>query len=182
MFGDRFDLYALLAFADSRWIVGDLGCGTGRLTATLAQFVHKVIAVDSSRTMLTTAEMRLASRDNVELRRGSLEKLPIAAGELDAAAIVLALHHVAEPRTVLREAARALKPNGTLIIIDMQTHDQEKYQTEMGHVWLGFSADHLQSLCTGTGLRDFEYHPLPTDLAAKGPPLFVARGRLQDSA
>src|SRR5260370_32685022 len=28
LFGDRFHLSALAAFAESRWVVGDLGCGT----------------------------------------------------------------------------------------------------------------------------------------------------------
>ena len=39
LFGERFHLAALPAFADSEWTVGDLGCGTGQLTAALAPFV-----------------------------------------------------------------------------------------------------------------------------------------------
>ena len=69
-----------------RWVVGDLGCGTGQIAANLARFVHRVIAVDDSGAMLNAAHTRLAEYDNVEVREGELESLPIEAGELDAAA------------------------------------------------------------------------------------------------
>ena len=39
LFGERFHLAALPAFADAEWTVGDLGCGTGQMTAALAPFV-----------------------------------------------------------------------------------------------------------------------------------------------
>src|SRR5205823_7410556 len=43
LFGDRFHLAALAAFADSRWTIGDLGCGTGQVTAALAPFVERIV-------------------------------------------------------------------------------------------------------------------------------------------
>src|SRR5712691_4268992 len=48
LFGDRFYLAALAALADSRWVVGDFGCGTGQVAATLAPFVARVVGVDAS--------------------------------------------------------------------------------------------------------------------------------------
>ena len=50
--------------------------------------------------------------DNVELRRGELEALPIDDGRLDAATLMLVLHHVPEPERALAEVARVLKPGG----------------------------------------------------------------------
>ena len=47
---------------------------------------------------------------NVEVRRGELEALPIEDGELDAATLILVLHHLPDPAAALREAARVLKP------------------------------------------------------------------------
>ena len=41
------------------WIVGDLGCGTGQVSAALAPFVARVIAVDASAAMLQAARKRL---------------------------------------------------------------------------------------------------------------------------
>src|SRR5438874_9683879 len=70
LFGDRFHLAALAAFAESRWTIGDLGCGTGQVSAALAPFVAHVIAVDASAEMLQAAKKRLQPFDNVDLRRG----------------------------------------------------------------------------------------------------------------
>src|SRR5262249_46839571 len=58
LFGTRADLTVLPALLDERWVVGDLGCGTGQLAATLAPYVARVIGVDQSRTMLAAAKTR----------------------------------------------------------------------------------------------------------------------------
>ena len=46
LFGQRFDLEAILGLLDEDWVVGDLGAGTGQLAAALAPWVARVIAVD----------------------------------------------------------------------------------------------------------------------------------------
>jgi ArsR family transcriptional regulator len=116
LFGRRFDLLALPGLFDRDWVVGDLGCGTGRISEALAPFVARVIAVDGSATMLEAARERLERFDNVELRESELESLPIESGRLDAATLVLALHHLPEPVAALCEARRVLKPGGRLLV------------------------------------------------------------------
>src|SRR5438445_3854787 len=93
LFGDRFHLLALVALADPSWVVGDLGCGTGQVSAALAPFVSRVVAVDGSAAMLAAAKKRLAGCDNVDLRRGEIESLPIDDARLDEATLMLVLHH-----------------------------------------------------------------------------------------
>ena len=115
LFGDRFHLAALAALADATWVVGDLGCGTGQVSAALAPFVARVIAVDASAAMLQAARKRLHDVDNVDLRRGELEALPIDDGRLDAATLMLVLHHVPEPGAALAEVARVLAPGGRVL-------------------------------------------------------------------
>jgi ArsR family transcriptional regulator len=177
MFGSRFHLGAMPAFADADWIVGDLGCGTGGMTAALAPFVKRVIAVDASAAMLQAARKRLQSYDNVELRRGDLEALPIDDARLDAATLALVLHHVPEPDRALSEVARALKPGGRILLVDMLPHDRESYRQQMGHVWLGFSEDHIRRVLTDAGFDGIRFVPLSPDAQAKGPALFVATAR-----
>src|SRR5438046_2903278 len=77
LFGDRFHLAAFAALAERDWVVGDLGCGTGQVSAAIAPFVARVVAVDGSAAMLNAARRRLQGFDNVDLRRGELEALPI---------------------------------------------------------------------------------------------------------
>jgi ArsR family transcriptional regulator len=181
LFGEHFYAHGLLALADDRWTIGDLGCGTGIASSALAPFVAKVIAVDASDEMLAAARRRLDGAANVELRAGVLEALPIADGVLDAATLMLVLHHVPDPAAALAEAARALAPGGRLLIVDMLPHEREEYKQQMGHVWLGFSAEQMTRLLEGAGFEGVRMHALPSDAAVRGPSLFVATGRRRDS-
>jgi ubiquinone/menaquinone biosynthesis C-methylase UbiE/DNA-binding MarR family transcriptional regulator len=173
LFGERFHLAALAGFAHGEWTVGDLGCGTGQVSAALAPFVARVIAVDASAAMLQAARKRLHDFDNVDLRRGELEALPVDDARLDAATLMLVLHHVGEPERALAEVARALKPGGRLLIVDMLPHDRDGYRQQMGHVWLGFSDEQMRQML-GAGFEDVRIITLPADGKAKGPGLFVA--------
>jgi len=181
LFGARADLLGLLGLLDESWTVGDLGCGTGQLTESIAPFVHRVIAVDDSSAMLGAARRRLASMSNVEVKSGRLEALPIEDGSLDAALLFLVLHYVPEPETAIAEARRTLKPGGCLLIVDMMPHDREDLLHEMGHVWRGFSEEQIASLFESAGMSGARYHPLPPDEAAKGPTLFAAVARRNQS-
>src|SRR6266851_2448019 len=177
LFGDRFHLAALAALADQRWMVGDLGCGTGQVSAALAPFVTRVVAVDASAAMLQAARKRLQGFDNVDLRRGELEALPIDEQRLDAATLMLVLHHVPEPDKALTEVARVLKPAGRVLLVDMLPHDRDGYRQQMGHVWLGFAEEQTSRMMTAAGFEGIRVVPLAPDGRAKGPALFVATGQ-----
>ena len=176
LFGRASYLQTLPALLDAHWTVGDLGCGTGQVAAALAPFVRQVIAVDRSGEMLQAARRRLREHANVEVRRGELESLPIADGELNVATLMLVLHHLPEPAAALKEAARTLRKGGRLLICDMLAHDREEYRQQMGHVWLGFSEHQVRSLLEGAGFDGIRFVPLATTTESKGPALFVASG------
>src|SRR4029453_7076758 len=122
LFGGASALHALPALLDGSGVVGDLGCGTGETSGALAPFVARVVAVDRSGDMLQAARRRLRDAQNVEIRRGDLEALPIDDGALDAATLLLLLHHLPDPAAVMAEARRVLKPGGRLLICDMLPH------------------------------------------------------------
>jgi SAM-dependent methyltransferase len=174
LFGDSFYLWAVLGLIDPSLTVGDLGCGTGQLTDTIAPYVHRVIAVDASPEMLDAARGRVAERTNVDVRQGELEALPIKAGELDAAMMSLVLHYSPDPARALAEVARVLQPGGRVLIVDMLPHEREEYQHQMGHVWLGFSDKQITKFLNGAGFGNVRVRPLPVDHDAKGPALFAA--------
>jgi ubiquinone/menaquinone biosynthesis C-methylase UbiE/DNA-binding transcriptional ArsR family regulator len=174
LFGDTFHLWAVLGLIDPTLTVGDLGCGTGQLTATVAPYVRRVIAVDDSTDMLDAARTRLVDLRNVDLRRGELEALPIKDRELDAALLSLVLHYSADPARTLSEVARVCRPGAKVLVVDMLPHHHEEYQQQMGHVWLGFSDKQITKFLTGAGFDDVRVRPLPMDPDAKGPALFAA--------
>jgi ubiquinone/menaquinone biosynthesis C-methylase UbiE/DNA-binding transcriptional ArsR family regulator len=174
LFGDTFFLWAVLGLIDPDLVVGDLGCGTGQLTETVAPYVKRVVAVDSSPDMLDAARLRVGAAGNVDLRRGELESLPIDSGELDAAMLSLVLHYSPSPARALVDVARALRPRGRVLVVDMLPHEREEYQQQMGHVWLGFTEKQMTRFLTGAGFGDVRVRMLPADPDAKGPALFAA--------
>jgi ArsR family transcriptional regulator len=182
LFGRGTHLRALLALLDPRSTIGDLGCGTGQVSEWIEPFVSRVIAVDASADMLDVARARLQHAPHVELRQGTLEQLPIADGELDAALLMLVLHYMPDPGRALAEAARALRPGGRVVIVDMLPHEREEYRQTMGHVWLGFGERHLQRLLEAEGFDLVRVQPLPPEPRAKGPSLFVASAVLAEAA
>jgi ArsR family transcriptional regulator len=166
----------VLALLDPALLVGDLGCGTGEMSALLARHVRQVVAVDSSADMLDAARRRLAGLPNVDVRQGQIEALPIDEGALDVAVLALVLHYAPDPARSLAEAARVLRRGGRVLVIDMQPHDRLEYQQQMGHVWLGFPETEFRRLMTGAGFENLRVHALPVDPDVKGPALFAAVG------
>jgi len=177
LFGASSHLQALAALLDPGLVVGDLGCGAGQVSQSLAPFAEKIIAVDASREMLRAARAYLAGHKHVEVRQGALEKLPIEDGALDVALMMLVLHHLPEPQRALEEAARVLKRGGRLLILDMSPHEREEYRQTMGHVWLGFSEKQMAPWLRAAGFREIRWRPLPPEPKTKGPSLFVATAR-----
>lgn len=174
LFGERFTAEALLSLIDPDWIVADVGCGTGNAAQLLAPLVRKVIAIDREPAMLESARKRLKHCTNIEFRQGDVGDLPLKDGEVDAALVVLLLHHLAEPTDAIVEIARGVKRGGTALVVDMVTHDRASYRHTMGHVHLGFEEKQVRAWAKSTGLRFGRYHRLRPDTQSSGPELFAA--------
>jgi len=173
LYGATFAQSSLFALLPPHWVVADLGCGTGQTAADLAPHVRRVIGVDQSSAMLKAAQKRTAGLNNVELRRGSLEALPIADSECDAALLVLALTYVDEPAAVLKEMARVLRPGGRAVVVDLLRHDRESFRAEMGQLHLGFECAEMEGLMAAAGLITAHCRPLPPAPEATGPALWI---------
>lgn len=176
LYGQAFMRHATLALLPAEWTIADLGCGTATLAAELAPHVARVIGVDQSAAMLRAARKRAGGLDNLDLRRGSLEAIPIQDGECDAALLVLVLTYVAEPRTVLKEMARILRPGGKAIVIDLLPHDREDFRRQMGQASMGFGDAEMTSLLREAGFANPLVRPLPPEPDVKGPALLLSTG------
>jgi len=110
---------------DTRGLVLDVACGPGIVTAELAATVAHVVALDLTPQMLTKAQERCAERgfDNVTFQEGSATDLPFAEGSFDAVVTRLSLHHFQDPRRVLGEMHRVVRPGGALLIADVTSSE-----------------------------------------------------------
>ena len=89
----------------------DIGCGTGRFLAQLAE-VAKAWGVDASPEMLEVARTRAGSAG---LKLGTAEKLPFKDRWFERTTMWLVAHLVDRPRA-FAEAARVLEPGGRFAV------------------------------------------------------------------
>jgi ArsR family transcriptional regulator len=173
LFGRRFLAATLAALLPRERALVDLGCGTGELLSQLAPALDSLTGVDREPSMLAVARRRLADHPHVTIVEAALEDVPLEDGSADLATIVLVLHHLTEPAAVLSEARRILRPDGHLVVVDMQPHEQPTWRA-LGHLHQGFSRDVLAALAAQSGLAVARFQPLAADPDAQGPPLFLA--------
>jgi len=173
LFGRRFLVPTMAAMLPPDQTVVDLGCGTGELLSHLAPAIGSGIGIDREPSMLDIARRRLADHPHVRIVEAALESVPLAQASTDLALIVLVLHHVPEPASVLAEAARILRPGGRLVLVDMQPHDATAWRA-FGHVHQGFSQDDLDRLASSASLALTRHQLLAPDPDVQGPPLFLA--------
>jgi len=180
-YGHRYMLDAMAGLLPANWHVADLGCGTGSLTASLARRVAHVTGVDNSQPMLQAAGQRMSDFSNVRLVEADLAQMPLDDAKYDAAVLMLVLTYVLEPLEVLQEARRILKPNASLVIVDLLHHDREDFRREMQQLSRGFSQKALSSLCKQAGLTNVNTQLLPTEADAVGPALLLATAQVPSS-
>jgi ubiquinone/menaquinone biosynthesis C-methylase UbiE len=103
----------------------DVGCGTGRLAAALAErFGCKVWGVDASPEMIQVARARVPR--GVGLKVGRAEALDFKDGWFERVTMTLVLQLVDRPRA-LAEIVRVLRPSGRLALLTFDYSHFERY-------------------------------------------------------
>jgi len=93
----------------------DLGCGTGELAFALAATGIRTVGCDISSRMLRRVQRDSARQVGWLQLDPHWRSLPFRPGAFDAVVASSVLEYVDEPATVLREAARVLRPGGAII-------------------------------------------------------------------
>jgi SAM-dependent methyltransferase len=161
-------LVDIIAAADPSDLL-DIGTGTGRMLEILAPRVERALGIDQSREMLAVARVNVerAGLQNSVVRLGDMYQLALPDASFDAVVIHQVLHYADRPAAAIAEAARVLRPNGILVLVDFAPHALEYLREEHAHRRLGFADAEIAEWCRAAGLE-----PAPPRLL-QGDPLTV---------
>jgi len=129
----------------------DLGSGAGLDLILAARKVGpkgKVIGLDMTDEMITVCRKNLetAGITNGEVRRGLMEKMPVADGEVDWIISNCVINLSPEKDQVFAEAFRVLKPGGKMLVSDIVTVDlPEEYRDDI-LAWVGCLAGAVEEV------------------------------------
>ena len=104
----------------------EIGCGTGKNTALLAQISEEVHALDFSEGMLKKAEQKLGSTNVIFTAADISKPWPCADESADLVVCNLVLEHIEDLHFVFAEAARSLVEGGRFFICEL--HPFLQYQ------------------------------------------------------
>ncbi len=105
----------------------DVGCGTGRFSAILADaFDAEVIGIDPSEKMLLRAREKAAD-EQLSFERGSGERLPLQRHSADLVFMSMVFHHLSEPARAARECHRVLREGGHVCLRNSTRDETETY-------------------------------------------------------
>lgn len=144
-------LIGLLALGE----VLDVGCGDGVLAELIAERARGVTCADISATVLAAARGRLsalATSGQVRFCQADMHALPFSGAHFDQVFLMHALTYTREPARVVAEAARVLKPRGSLVIAALATHPHKETMQAYDHLNLGIAPAALARLLTEQGL------------------------------
>ncbi|NNJ09835.1 class I SAM-dependent methyltransferase [Chloroflexales bacterium ZM16-3] len=138
----------------------DVGCSTGDFAWEMAQQPGwSALGVDMSQAAVSYARDQLGVKAAV----GILNDGPFADSSLDAITMWNVFEHVYDPRSVLSEAARLLRPGGVLVLTHPNVDSIDR--RIFGNIWIGYElprhiylypADLLRDLAAEYGLREVE--------------------------
>lgn len=96
----------------------EVGCGTGAFARQLAERAEHVTAIDLSPEMVRIARTHSKRFPNIDYQLADVSEYDFPANHFDCIATVATLHHL-PLRAVLIKLEQALKPGGTLLVLDL---------------------------------------------------------------
>jgi ubiquinone/menaquinone biosynthesis C-methylase UbiE len=148
----------------------DLGTGTGRILELFAPEIERGLGIDLSIDMLAFARSRLdhAGIRNCSVRQGDIFDLSVPRDSFDVVIVHQVLHFLDDGGRAIREAARVLRPQGRLLVVDFAPHELEFLREEFAHRRLGFPPDAVAQWMEQAGLEGMVHKSLAPEPGSDG--------------
>ena len=137
--------------------VMDFGAGTGLLCAQIAPKVNKIIAVDTSVSMLEKLSEKDDLKGKVETLNQDIIENPLAM-KFDLIMSAMTMHHVEDTGRMLEVLKANLKAGGQVALADLDAEDGTFHPKEaQGIFHHGFVRDNLKAKMEKAGFVDISF-------------------------
>lgn len=172
----------------------DIGCGTGAITAGIAEAVGPhgyVVGIDRDEGLLERARAKHGSLRNLRFEHGDATALSYRA-QFDIVTAARTLQWISELDSALSRMKQAAKPGGMLVALDYN-HAKNRWEPHPppefcdfykaflawreARQWDNHMADHLPELFRSLGLADVESH-VQDEIIERGGPEFAEHADL----
>jgi SAM-dependent methyltransferase len=130
----------------------DVATGLGGMIVWMVdafQSYDEIIGIDTTdfSERINSDEDSIFNQDNISFQQMDAQRMTFADASFDTVTISNSLHHMADPRLILAEIWRVLKPGGRIVITEMYRDNQTEEQLThvyMHHFWAAVdSARHV---------------------------------------
>jgi ubiquinone/menaquinone biosynthesis C-methylase UbiE len=112
-------------------IILEAGCGAGYSFETISKsyFPKEYYAFDLNEKMVRKSFGRIKKNKlSVKVFQGNITKIPFKSNKFDVVLIFTVLHHVTKWREALQEVHRILKPNGVILINEINQRSLDRFE------------------------------------------------------
>jgi ubiquinone/menaquinone biosynthesis C-methylase UbiE len=137
----------------------EYGCGTGLLSFFLKDDFSSITLADTSTGMLEVLsdKIRAAKAEHMHPVRLDLTVDPLPVQQFDVTYSLMVLHHIPGTDLVLGKFRQLLKPDGWLVVADLDQEDGSFHTDGSTDVHLGFAREQLQKRVEAAGFREVRF-------------------------
>lgn len=137
----------------------EYGCGTGLLSFFLQDEFASITLADTSQGMLDVLSDKIEAAKTAHMHpvRLDLAVDSLPAQKFDVTYSLMVLHHIPDTDAILRKFREILKPEGWLIVADIDKEDGSFHTDGSTNVHLGFWRDELQEQVGAAGFAEVHF-------------------------
>ena len=137
----------------------EYGCGTGLLSFALQSDLGQITLADTSQGMLDVLGEKIAAAGVTNMHPVKLDLATdaVPAARFDLTYSLMTLHHIADVNEMLGKFNAILKPNGYLLVADLDREDGSFHTADLVYEHKGFERGELQQMVEAAGFGDVRF-------------------------